>query len=402
MIRVHEVLSADSPDGPAWRVSENDLFGPAFLHVREEPTTQGAHRVWAADYWRWSGEGIGGRRELTVSPRQNAEVSVGKIGWDLFWKEETGMKARLDWGVVVLATVLLAWAASPAMATAWLNHFDNWSGSNLTSVSDYTDTNGQNPRSYTVTYNTGMGGVTQSVPYLYQGDIGSGNKTAAFWNEPGTGSGRIRFATPLPASADLNEGIEVEWSMRVGFTNTGRGPIQIAGTALGDSGSLATPFNAYIRLQNTGGLDGNSHIDIQRNGGGLYKDLSGTNDPLRVDRLTLPTNIGDEFHTWKALVIRNPDENKAYWKLYLDGKQLLFTGPSGSPVWNGQQYSFKTFQEGFGSSGTNDPYIGLGDLNSQDSWEFEFDYVGFTDVPEPGCLALLGLSSLLVVARRRR
>lgn len=299
------------------------------------------------------------------------------------------------WMVVALLV-----AVSSAQGTVWVDDFSNFTGTNLSSVSTYTDTNGQNPRSYTVTYN-GMGSVTQTSPYLYQGDIGGGNKTAAFWNEPGTGNGRIRFATPLPATADLNEGIEVEWSMRVGFTNTTRGPIQIAGTALGDSGSLATPFNAYIRLQNTGGTGGNSQIDIQRNNGNLYKDLTGTNDPLRVDRLTLPNNIGDEFHTWKALVIRDPVENKAYWKLYLDGQQLLFTGPSGSPMWNGQQYSFKTFQEGFGSSGTNDPYIGLGDLNSQDSWDFEFDYVRYSDVPEPGSLALLALGSLVIGFRRR-
>ncbi len=289
-------------------------------------------------------------------------------------------------------------AASPLNATVWTNDFNNWTGSNLTSVSSYTDANGANPLSYTVTFNTGMSGVTQSVPYLYQGDIGGGNKTAAFLNEVGTGNGRIRFATPLPASADLNQGIEVEWSMRVGFANTGRGPIQIAATADGAAGSGATPFNAYIRLRNSGDTQNRSYIDLLRNGGQSYSAVSDTS--LRVDVLYLPNNIGDEFHTWKAEVVRNAVENKAYWNLYLDGQKLLFGGASGSPTWNGQQFSFKTFQEGFGSTGTNDPYIGLGDLNSQDSWDFEFDYVRFSDVPEPASLAMLGLGVLWLVRRR--
>lgn len=307
------------------------------------------------------------------------------------------LKVRACGIVVVLA------ALGSAQAAIWTNEFSDLTGTNAAAVSNYTDTGGGNPNSYTVTFN-GTGSMTQASPWLYQGDIGGGNKTAAFFNEPGTGSGRVRFSTPLPSSMDLAGGIAVAWRMRVGSANTGRGPIQIAATASGGGdGTSADAFNAYFRLQNSGHASGNSYIDIQRNGGSLYSTISDTT--LRIDTLVLDRNIVDEFHQWTAAAVYHPDDNKAYWKLWMDGNLLLFPGPAdggGSPMLNGEQFSFRTFQEGF----TGPSYLGLGDLNNQDTWDLEFDFVNYRDdgavffVPEPGALALLACG--LVLLRRRR
>lgn len=299
---------------------------------------------------------------------------------------------------VLSAAILLA-AAGSVQGTIWVSDFDNWSGQDLNAVSSYTDTNGGNPKSFTVTYND-LSGLPAG--WLTQGDV-AGNKTAKFSNAVDSITGRARFSTPTASSMDLAEGISVVWEMRVGAANVTRGPIQITGTVSGTgTGTSTDAFNAYIRLRNSGDPSGNSYVDIQRNGGGLYKDLTGTNDPLRVDTLVLGSNLANEFHTWCAAVIHNPDDNKAYWKLWLDGTLLLFSGPSGSPVLNGEQYSFRTFQEGF----TGASYIGLGELNKQDAWDFEFGFVNYRDdgvmffVPEPSALLLFAAGSLLLTRRR--
>jgi hypothetical protein len=87
---------------------------------------------------------------------------------------------------------------------------------------------------------------------------------------------------------------------------------------------------------------------------------------------------------------------------------LQFGGDSGglNLDWNDEQWSFRTFtstSEGF----SGDPYIGLGDLNTQDAWDMEFGYVNYRDdgfsghwVPEPTTLLLLAIGGCLV--RRRR
>jgi len=269
-------------------------------------------------------------------------------------------------------------AAGSVRATEWVADFtsvppESWSGSDNSAVANYTDTTGANPNSYTVTYQ-GAGNVPAG--WLTQGSRAGAPTTARFWNVQDSINGRARFSTPLPTTMDLAEGISVGWKMRVGSANVTRGPIQIAATVSGSAGgSSPQAFNAYIRLRNSGDPSGNSYIDIVRNGGGLYRDLTGSNDPLRVDTLVLGSNLADTYHDWSAAVVYNASDNKAYWKLWLDGTLLLFTGPSGSPTLNGEQYSFRTFQEGF----TGAEYIGLGELNSQDVWDFEFDCVAYKD-----------------------
>lgn len=281
--------------------------------------------------------------------------------------------------MVLLAAMAALGTVTAAHANQWLADFDDWSGQNGTSVSNYTDIGGLNPRSFSVQADV-LIGPAQAEPWLSQGDAG-GNKAAKFLNIVDSSNGRVRFRSNLPETMDLTQGISVAWRMRVGPDNTGRGQIQIAVTTTG--ATSGSPFNAYIRLRNSGHATGNSFIDILRNGGGQYSGLTGANDPLRVDTLVLNKNLTNQFAQWSAAIVHEPVENKAYWKLWLDGELLLFDGPSGSPELNGEQYSFRTFQESF----TGDPYIGLGDLNTQNAWDFEFDCVVYKDdgLEQLGC-----------------
>lgn len=300
---------------------------------------------------------------------------------------------------VLCAIGVCALSVAAAQGSIWVSEFNDWSGVNGTSVSNYTDTDGLNPNSFAVQADV-LIAPAQNDPWLSQGDVG-GNKTAKFNNIVNSSNGRVRFRTNLPGSMDLTQGVAVAWQMRVGADNTGRGQIQVAATTDGTTTGL--PFNAFVRLRNSGHASGNSYIDILRNGGGLYSGLSGANDPLRVDTLVLDSNLTDEFAQWTATIVHNAEDNKAYWKLFLNGELLQFTGPSGSPELNGEQYSFRTFQESF----TGVPYIGLGDLNTQDAWDFEFGYLNYRDdgaiyfVPEPASLLLMAVCGL-VVSRRRR
>jgi hypothetical protein len=316
---------------------------------------------------------------------------------------------------LMLCAGMVGLFVQPAGATVWSSQFDTWSGSDGTSASTYTDTTGANPRSYGIwTASSNWSGL--AAGWLTQGTIEGTNKTAKFNNVADAKNGRARFGTALPSTMDSNGGVAVAWRMRVGPTNPGRGPFQICLTS---DGAVHTPttenaltISAFIRVRNNGGTGG-SVIDIQRNGGSSYSTAT---DPLKIDVLTLPTNISNEWHQWSASVIRDQATGYGYWKLWLDGSQLLFTGSAGSPTFDpdgagpevSQQFSFATkILEGFDGTVHNEPYIGLGDLNSQDAWDFEFDYVNYKDdgigyfVPEPASLMLLVLGAGLLSRRRK-
>ena len=315
------------------------------------------------------------------------------------------------------ALVLLALSAfiGPAWAGTWVNQFDNFSGSDGTAVSNYTDTNGLNPRSYGM-WSTSSNWSALPAGWLTQGTIEGSNKTAKFANPADSLSGRARFGTALPASMDADGGVAVAWRMRVGAANPTRGPIQICVTSDGAThlSSADNPLtnSAFVRVRNNGGAGG-TQIDILRNNGNLYANATA---PYKINTLTLGSNLADEWHQWTASVIRDPATNHGYWKLWLDGTLLAFTGDSGSPMYDpdgagpeaSQAFSFATLlHEGFGGTVNNEPYVGLGDLNTQDVWDFEFDYVNYQDdgigffVPEPASLMLFAAGSLLITRKRR-
>ncbi len=274
------------------------------------------------------------------------------------------------WKRAIAAVSLALTLASYARATEWVADFSSsppqtWAGSDQTAVASYSDTTGANPTSYTVTF-LGIGSVPAG--WLTQGSRGGIPTTAKFTNMQDGVSGRARFATPLPATADGNGGIAVGWTARYGNYAMNRAPIQVA---LYDTGTSTggTPFNVFFRVQN------GTTLAIQSNGGSLY----GTIDPL-----TIP-DVGDgNYHTWSCAVITSG--GTAYWKLWLDGNLLLFTGTDGSPLFDpgggAQQFSFRTGSNSFSNipvPGAAGGYIGLGELLSSDVWDFEFDCVAFKD-----------------------
>ncbi len=278
--------------------------------------------------------------------------------------------------------LMMAGMAQAAAIEKYEAEFTSFTGSDASSVSPVTSSTGDTPAGdFTILYN----GVSQGVDWLTQGLISGSPETAKF-SYPGTGgagNARARFGAPLTSSMAANDGVNVTWNARYGDYSIGRGPIQIA---VYDTGTQAgTPYSAYLRVQN------GTSLAILNNSGNHYGG---------IDILTIPTVADGEYHTWESTV--KVDSATAYWDLHLDGTQLLFTGLDGSPTLDGTQYSFLTASSAFTAipqgSGA---YIGLGELKSQEVWDFEFDYVRWQNIPEPGSLALLAAGLCCLLARRR-
>lgn len=254
---------------------------------------------------------------------------------------------------------LAAVATCQVQATTWLADFTSvapevWTASDSAAKADYADTTGSNPNAFTVTFN---GATGLSPGWLTQGERGGVPTTAKFWNPAGDGKGgRARFSTPLPSSMDAAGGVSFGWTARYGSYAMARAPIQLAVTDTGVTGGVQ--YNVFLNLQN------GTSLRVQSNGGSYYST---------IDALTIP-NAGDgQYHQWSCAVITA--EGTAHWKLWLDGTQLLFTGTDGAHTYNGEQFSFKTGTNAFSGA----PYVGLGDLQSTDVWDFEFDCVTYKD-----------------------
>jgi hypothetical protein len=114
-------------------------------------------------------------------------------------------------------------------------------------------------------------------------------------------------------------------------------------------------------------------VQIQNNGGTVYGSIGS---------VILPASIADEYHQWTAAVCYSSVDGMAYWNLWIDGEKLLFPGTEGSVVGpGGGVFSFRTPLNNV----TGDPYIGLGELNNQDVWDFEFDWVRMLSYNVEGC-----------------
>jgi hypothetical protein len=257
-------------------------------------------------------------------------------------------------------TLMMTGTARGGSIEQYEAEFTSFASSDAGAVSPVTSSTGHTPAGdFTVTFVGGGGQAPKGTDWLTQGLIGGSPETAKF-SHPGTGgagSGRARFAAPLTSSMTANDGVNVIWSARYGDYPIGRGPIQIA--VWDDGSATGTPYTVYYRVQ-----DGTT-LQILQNGGQLYVD---------IDELTIPDVADGEYHTWESTV--KVDSETAYWDLQLDGEQLLFSGADGNQTLDGTLYSFRTSSEAFTpiSQGSG-AYIGLGELNTQEVWDFEFDYV---------------------------
>jgi hypothetical protein len=190
--------------------------------------------------------------------------------------------------------------------------------------------------------------------------------------------------------------VEYGLKMQSGYDAV-RGPVQIGVPAASvDGGGDPGRFNTYLRVRQESTGERRWLVCPLRNGGVWWG----------VGEYVLPEDIGDEWHDWKVVwrygeyadyggEYGGEVRNWCLWDVYMDGEHLLFPGDHGSPVFEGQTYSFRTF-----TNDTVDYIAGLGELHWHPDWNFEVDYVNVRNVPEPAAVVLLALGGLLM--RRRR
>jgi hypothetical protein len=324
--------------------------------------------------------------------------------WEsLFAKRRFGMrKLSVFVCVCLVAALMTAGTVQAVTIEKYEAEFTSWSGQDAAAVSPVTSSTGDTPAS---DFFVSFPGNATGTGWLTQGLIGLTPETAKFTYPVAgsSGGGRARFSANLTTSMVGNDGVRVEWRARYGNPDMTRAPIQIGVTETGqtgDEGAGNYEQNAYIRVQN------GTNVNILRNGGSLYSD---------VGTLVLPgLGVGDgQYHEWAAEVVTgrisdlgDSNDSIGRWRLWLDGELLLFPtagdahpAMQGAHIHDGVQYSFSTFSDnGF----TGAPYIGLGELNTQTNWDFEFDYVRWQNLPEPTAVMLLALGGLVLVRQRRR
>lgn len=242
----------------------------------------------------------------------------------------------------------------------WVADFTNWVGQDVTAVSAYTDTNGQNPNQF------GPPGSVPGTGWLTQGTRVGVPTTAKFlYPVPGgSGNQRSAFSSNLSTQMLAEAGLSFAWKARYGNYSIGRGPVFLQ---VIDSANNA--HRVYFRVQN------GTNMRIINNSGG---NMAG------IDNLVLPYNVSNPplYHDWSAAVITATEEvspgtfqNRAHWKVWLNGQQLLFTGANGTHVYQEETYSFFTVRDSTEAAGQ----YRLGELNQQTTWDFEFDCVAYRD-----------------------
>jgi len=277
-------------------------------------------------------------------------------------KEKAMRKERTILGVVLVMLL----AAGPIWAAEWVADFKNFSGQDMTAVSNYIELGGGNPGSFAVTFST----TPRGTGWLTQGTRGGIPTTAKFLHPGvgGAGSGRARWTTTFPTTMLGETGMSFAWKARYANYSIGRGPVQLIVRDSADNG-----HRPYFRVQN------GVNLRILNNSGG---NMAG------IDNLVLAYNVSDPplYHQWSASVVTADEEtapgsgifqNAGHWKVWLNGQLLVFTGTNGEHTYDGQTYSFKTIRDATVTPTATE--FCLGEVNTQDRWDFEFDAIAFRD-----------------------
>ncbi|HPU26516.1 MAG TPA: hypothetical protein PL151_03385 [Phycisphaerae bacterium] len=279
--------------------------------------------------------------------------------------------------IFILMAALVIGAPAFADVASYESDFTNFGGSDASSISTISSSTGNMPGSnWTVTTSSGVG-----AGWLTQGTIDGTPTTVKFFHNSATTNAKARFSTWLPplwrAIGLQDTTLIVEYRMKYGVGyNATIGAIQIVYP------TRYANFDSVIRVRQTA-PDANTLVMPRREGG----------DAVGVNELDLGRDINGEWHDWRVEVRYGEYANYdtklrywSYWNVYLDGEKLFFSGPNGSPTFQGQTYSFRRSNDN-SSSLWSQAFIALGEMGNSKAWEFECDYVNFsaeiTDPPLP-------------------